>query len=336
MTELMIRGATVIDGRGSPPQRVDVGLRGGRISQLVAPGGGAAPAEFDARGLLLCPGVIDLHSRADLSLLAVPDELEPLRRGVTLEVLGADGIGAAPVRPLDLADAKAQLCARAGHRDLPWDWRFVGEYAAALASARPNRNAALLAPYRTLRRYVMGGEHRPPFPEEELPALLLLLESALQEGALAVSLGSPSPHHEELEALSAGLTARRVPGLVYLRPQDRLSAARRSLQRLGDPLRFAAELAAPLRDPLRRPPLWHATRTTAWAAGLLGLPDRGQIAPGAWADLLAIDPSRPPSEPGTLLGRVVHVWINGVLALQHGESTGARAGVVVRRVSPPR
>src|SRR4051794_39270125 len=95
--DLVLRGALVADGTGTPLARHDVGVTGDRISAVAAPGSLAGKRTIDADGLVLAPGFIDMHSHSDLQLLAKPDHLAKLSQGVTTEVLGQDGLSYAPV-----------------------------------------------------------------------------------------------------------------------------------------------------------------------------------------------------------------------------------------------
>jgi N-acyl-D-amino-acid deacylase len=68
MDDLLIRGATVIDGTGGPPQYVDVAVRDGRISAVEVRRTGTAAREIDGRGRVLAPGFIDIHTHSDFTL----------------------------------------------------------------------------------------------------------------------------------------------------------------------------------------------------------------------------------------------------------------------------
>jgi N-acyl-D-amino-acid deacylase len=75
---------------------------------------------------------------------------------------------------------------------------------------------------------------------------------------------------------------------------------------------------------------------TSLAASNVGIPDRGTVAPGQWADLVLFDPNRvidraTPAEPHALSVGIAKVWVNGVLAYQDDRVTGGRAGTVLRR-----
>src|SRR5687767_4894955 len=98
-----IVGGTVVDGRGRPRHRADVHLVGDSI-HAVGPAIGPSPTlagdhpnVIDATGLIVAPGFIDLHSHSDVALLADPVVACKLNQGITLELLGQDGLSVAPL-----------------------------------------------------------------------------------------------------------------------------------------------------------------------------------------------------------------------------------------------
>ena len=112
--DIVVRGATIVDGTGAPGYRADVGIRDGRIAAI-----GGSPSGnrvIDATDLVLAPGFIDMHSHSDLQMLAKPDHLAKISQGVTLEVLGQDGLSYAPVDDRTLEGLRTQL---AGWNDDP-------------------------------------------------------------------------------------------------------------------------------------------------------------------------------------------------------------------------
>src|SRR5256885_5540322 len=91
--DLIIRGATVFDGTGSRGQIGDVGVSGGRIGAV---GDVTAGVEVDGTGLALAPGFIDVHSHDDLAVFLMPEMDFKVCQGVTTDVVGNCGLGAAP------------------------------------------------------------------------------------------------------------------------------------------------------------------------------------------------------------------------------------------------
>jgi N-acyl-D-amino-acid deacylase len=142
----------------------------------------------DAAGLALCPGFVDMHSHSDLRLLSEPAHEAKVTQGVTLEVLGQDGLSYAPVDDATLAALRGQLAGWNGDpAGFDWDWRTVGEYLDRLDRGIAV-NAAYLVPHGTLRIGRVGWDDRPATPAE-LDAMRADLARGLTEGAFGLSAG---------------------------------------------------------------------------------------------------------------------------------------------------
>ncbi|MFJ8730642.1 amidohydrolase family protein [Streptomyces bauhiniae] len=194
MEELVIRDADVIDGSGAPAYRADVVVDRGRIVSLVKEAAAAgcqrprARRELDAEGLVLSPGFIDMHAHSDLALLRDPDHSAKAAQGVTLEVLGQDGLSYAPVDDRTLEEVRRAITGWNGYGDdLDMDWRSVGEYLDRLDRGIAV-NAAYLIPQGTVRALVVGWEDRPATPAE-LDRMRQLVAEGLEQGAVGLSSG---------------------------------------------------------------------------------------------------------------------------------------------------
>lgn len=203
------RGATVVDGTGSPRYAADVAVEGARVVGVLHGAAAAAlelpdgSVEVDATGLVLAPGFIDMHAHSDLAGLNGAAHDAKIRQGVTTEVLGQDGLGYAPLDDATAAVIPAQI---AGWNGLPADipWRTMDDLLAAIDTATV-ANAAVLVPQGNLRMMVVGHENRPATPDE-IAAMAELLGAALDAGAFGMSSGltyTPGMYADvaELEAL---------------------------------------------------------------------------------------------------------------------------------------
>ncbi|RRR85577.1 amidohydrolase family protein [Streptomyces sp. RP5T] len=194
MEELVIRDADVVDGSGAPSYRADVVVDGGRIVSIVKEAADAgcqrptARRELDAEGLVLSPGFIDMHAHSDLALLRDPDHSAKAAQGVTLEVLGQDGLSYAPVDDRTLEEVRRAITGWNGHGDdIDFDWRSVGEYLDRLDGGIAV-NAAYLIPQGTVRALVVGWEDREATPQE-LDRMRRLVAEGMEQGALGLSSG---------------------------------------------------------------------------------------------------------------------------------------------------
>ncbi|MGW1374893.1 N-acyl-D-amino-acid deacylase family protein [Streptomyces sp. NPDC002446] len=199
MEDLVIRDADVVDGTGAPSYRADVVVDGGRIAAIVKEAAAAgcqrplARRELDAEGLVLSPGFIDMHAHSDLALLRDPDHSAKAAQGVTLEVLGQDGLSYAPVDDRTLAEVRRAISGWNGHgEDIDFDWRSVGEYLDRLDHGFGGQgiavNAAYLIPQGTVRMLVVGWADREAAPDE-LARMKQLVADGMREGAMGMSSG---------------------------------------------------------------------------------------------------------------------------------------------------
>ncbi|MBQ0923786.1 N-acyl-D-amino-acid deacylase family protein [Saccharopolyspora endophytica] len=186
--DIVYRGARVVDGDGGPGFVADVGVDEGRIAEIADAGTLSGRRRIDADGLVLAPGFVDMHAHSDLQLLAEPDHTAKVSQGVTLEVIGQDGLSYAPVDDGTLETLRAQL---AGWNDDPpgfdWNWRSVAEYLDRLDTGIAT-NAAYLVPQGTLRLLCAGYDDR-PVTEDELNRMREVLADSLAEGAFGMSSG---------------------------------------------------------------------------------------------------------------------------------------------------
>ncbi|MCD9873609.1 N-acyl-D-amino-acid deacylase family protein [Streptomyces guryensis] len=194
MEELVIRDADVVDGSGEPSYRADVVVDGGRIVSIVKEAAAAgclrpkARRELDAEGLVLSPGFIDMHAHSDLAVLRDPDHSAKAAQGVTLEVLGQDGLSYAPVDDRTLAEVRRAITGWNGHGDdIDFDWRSVGEYLDRLDQGVAV-NAAYLIPQGTVRMLAVGWEEREATPQE-LDRMRQLVAEGMEQGAVGMSSG---------------------------------------------------------------------------------------------------------------------------------------------------
>lgn len=213
MIDLLITGGTLVDGTGAPRRPADVAVVDGRLRVLEP---GRLPEHppgrtLDARGLVIAPGFIDLHSHAGLMLLADGRHEPKVRQGITTEVIGVDGLSYAPFRdPQDLRDLVTMNAGLDGRPDIPLDWDTTASYLARF-DGRVSLNVAFLVGNSALRIGALGwGDD--PADATALDRMRGMLREAMEEGAFGLSSGLDYPPGayattDELAAL-AGEAAR--------------------------------------------------------------------------------------------------------------------------------
>jgi N-acyl-D-amino-acid deacylase len=205
-----LRNATVYDGSGASPTTANVLVADGKIERVTTEPGGA-DRMLDLGGRALAPGFVDMHAHSELRLFEQPEAVEKVTQGVTLEVLGQDGVSVAPV-PAGTRDEWARrVQTLLGHRET-WNWRSVEEYLDALDDVGTAVNCAYFAPHGNLRSLAAGFEDR-PLASDELDLVSNALDTAIAAGAFALSTGMIYPpsaygRDDELEALGEVLASR--------------------------------------------------------------------------------------------------------------------------------
>ncbi|SES14132.1 N-acyl-D-amino-acid deacylase family protein [Streptomyces qinglanensis] len=189
--DTVIRGARVVDGSGAPSYRADVALDEGRIARISPEGGPRlhGARTLDADGLALAPGFIDMHAHSDLAILRDPEHTAKAAQGVTLEVLGQDGLSYAPTDDTTLAAIREAITGWNGDgSDIDFDWRTVGGYLDRIDRQGTAVNAAYLIPQGSVRMLAAGWEDRPA-TADELAAMRRLVAQGMAEGAMGMSSG---------------------------------------------------------------------------------------------------------------------------------------------------
>lgn len=202
--DLVIRGATVYDGLGTPGRTADVGVKDGRVATIEERRGkvGAARESIDASGLALMPGIVDLHTHYDAQVTWDPTMSPSPSLGVTTAVMGNCGFGIAPcpaerrdvmVRNLSVVEGMDLDALQAGTR---WEFQSFAEYMDLLRRSHPYANVGVFAQHSTIRTAVMGEAAS----TEKVPSAgqLKLMQDevrkALQAGAIGLA-SSFSPNH---------------------------------------------------------------------------------------------------------------------------------------------
>jgi N-acyl-D-amino-acid deacylase len=187
--DLIIAGATVVDGTGAPGRRADVGVKGGRIVAVGDLSTRARSRTLEVRNRVVCPGFIDAHSHSDLSLLSDGRALSKVHQGVTTEIVGNCGLGVAPLSgPAAINRIREAIYVVDPDPAVRWTWSSMTEYLDRLDASGVSLNVAALAGHLAIHASVVGYDNRLP-TAAELVSMQRLLDRALSDGAIGLSTG---------------------------------------------------------------------------------------------------------------------------------------------------
>lgn len=160
--DYVLTGGTLFDGSGAPGKVADLALHNGRIVAVGPDASARRGTRIDCRGLIVCPGFIDLHNHSDHSIIAPETRanVNYVMQGCTTIVTGNCGSG-----QID-----------------------VGTYFDAIDRAGTGTHVAHLVPHGRVRAEVMGTINRRATPEE-LQKMEELVDRAMRQGACGLSTG---------------------------------------------------------------------------------------------------------------------------------------------------
>jgi N-acyl-D-aspartate/D-glutamate deacylase len=193
MFDLVIRGATLVDGLGHEPRRNDVAVKDGRVA-AIGEIRDAQARTVDAGGLVLSPGIVDVHTHYDAQITWDPILSPSTSLGVTTAVIGNCGFGIAPappetrdlvIRNLSVVEGMDLEALRTGIR---WDFESFGDYMDMLRRRPAYANVAVLAGHSTIRTAVMGeaASQRAQATSEELARMKAMVADAMAKGAIGL------------------------------------------------------------------------------------------------------------------------------------------------------
>lgn len=212
--DIVIRGGTIVDGGGGAPFDGDLALQDGRVVEVGAVLG-SGHEEIDARGKLVTPGFVDIHTHYD-GQVTWGERLTPSSaHGVTSVVMGNCGVGFSPCKPEDrdllirLMEGVEDIPEVVMAEGLPWEWTTFPEYMDFLDTRAADVDFAAQIPHAPLRVFVMGerGANREPATEADLAQMTELVAEGIAAGALGVSTSRNLNHRTRAGDLAPTVTA---------------------------------------------------------------------------------------------------------------------------------
>lgn len=180
MLDLIVRGATVIDGSGEDGFVADTAVADDRIAGLGDYTGEEAREVIDGAGMVASPGFINVLSHSYFSMLHDPRSLGELKQGVTTQIFG-EAFSMGPLTDR----SRSYLEQFAGTLDVEISWTRLSEYLDHMEKTGVTQNVASLIGTHTLRINAVGFDDRPA-TDTEIDVMRNLVAEEMADGALGI------------------------------------------------------------------------------------------------------------------------------------------------------
>ena len=241
MHDLIIKNGTIIDGTGREKFAGDIAVDGERIVE-VGEVNGAARREIDAKGMLVAPGWVDIHTHYDGQASWDPLLAPSSWHGVTTAVMGNCGVGFAPVRPhqrqflIELMEGVEDIPGTALAEGIDWQWERFPEYLDAIERKPRAIDVGAHVPHGAVRAYVLGERCNTDYVPnaDEIAEMAKLVHEGVAAGALGFSTSRTLLHRDKKgvhvpgtfagsdEMLALGLAMKGLSHGVYEMVSDHL------------------------------------------------------------------------------------------------------------------
>ena len=199
--DLVIRKGNIADGRGSPLYQADIAVDDGVISRIgsISERG---REELDARGLLVAPGWVDIHSHYDSQAFFEDRLVSSSWHGTTTTVMGNCGVGFAPLRPgqkdilIELMEGVEDIPGPVLREGMDWEWETFNDFLCALDKRPHDMDICAQFPHAAVRVYVMGERalKREKATKEDIEEMFRLTEEGIRAGALGFTTSRTQNH----------------------------------------------------------------------------------------------------------------------------------------------
>ncbi len=311
--DLIVRNATIVDGTGGDPYEGDVAVTGATIAS-VGKIDGHAREEIDAKGRLVTPGFVDVHTHYDGQVTWGHDLSPTSQNGVTTAVMGNCGVGFAPCRPHDhdrlvrLMEGVEDIPEPVLSAGLPWTWETFPEYLEWLSGRDFDLDFAAQVPHAAVRVYVMAerGARREPATSADAAQMAAIVRDAVAAGAIGFTTSRTINHRtsdgdftptlkageDELGTIAAAMRETGSGVLQFVLDRETIDADLPMLLRVGRATGCPINLTVIQDD--KQPDRWRQTLADISAHRAAGHTIHAQVAARPIGLLLGLELSRNP------------------------------------------
>jgi N-acyl-D-amino-acid deacylase len=192
--DILIKNGRIIDGTGNSWYYGNVAIKNGKISQIGRDINPSAKKIIDAKGMIIAPGFIDVHTHIEDDEVKQPTADNFIYDGVTTVVTGNCGLSNVD----------------------------IGTYLKRLDSLRLSINVASLVGHNDVRKAVMGRANRDA-TAEELKQMEAMIDKAMRDGAVGLSTGLiyiPGTYTKTPEIVALARIASKYNGVYATHMRD--------------------------------------------------------------------------------------------------------------------
>jgi N-acyl-D-aspartate/D-glutamate deacylase len=311
--DLVIRGGHIADGSGGELYEADVAIKDGHIAE-VGKVSAKGKEEIDAKGKLVAPGFVDVHTHYDGQVTWSHDITPSSQNGVTTAIMGNCGVGFAPCKPADhlrliqLMEGVEDIPEPVLSAGIPWAWESFPDYMNWLSKRNFDIDVGAQLPHAALRVYVMGerGARRDPSTAEDNKAMAQIAREAVRSGALGFSTSRTLNHRtstgdftptlkageDELTAIAEAMHGEGRSVLQFVLDLSTLHEDLPMMLRVAENTKCPITFSITQND--KAPQRWRQTFAEINAAAAKGLSITAQIAARPVGLMLGLELSRNP------------------------------------------
>jgi len=216
MFDLIIKNGLIYDGKGSSPFEADLAISNEKIAAIGVIDGEAKEI-IDAKGKIVTPGFVDIHTHYDGQVTWDPYLRPSTYHGVTTVVMGNCGVGFSPCKPdqrdwlIGLMEGVEDIPGTALHEGIDWEWESFPEYLDALEKKPLAIDVGTQIPHGAVRAYVMGerGINHEEASQEEIEKMKQIVQEAVKAGAYGFSTSRTEKHNDVNGNLTPSITAHK-------------------------------------------------------------------------------------------------------------------------------